>query len=137
MAENYEIGYGKPPKNSKFKPGQSGNKNGRPKGTKNTYTLLNKILDQKISIKENGQNLKISKKTAILTQLVNKGIKGDIKAISTLLPHMLMSDIKEEDRERVLASLNKDDKEIIMNYLSNYDGLDELTEEETVEDEEG
>lgn len=32
-AANYEIGYKKPPKENRFKPGQCGNRNGRPKGT--------------------------------------------------------------------------------------------------------
>lgn len=123
MNNEYEVGYGKPPKNNQFKPGMSGNKNGRPKGSKNTYTLLNEILNQKITIKENNESIKISKKIAMLTQLVNKGVKGDIKAISTLLPHMLLADIKEEDKEKVLASLSQDDKTIIQMYLSNFDGV--------------
>jgi hypothetical protein len=118
VENEYEIGYGKPPQEHKFQPGFSGNKKGRPKGSKNTYNLLNEILSQKINIKENNENIKISKKVAMLTQLVNKGVKGDIKAITTLLPHMLMADIKEEDREKVLSSLNQDDKTIIQMYLS-------------------
>lgn len=126
MDKENEIGYGKPPLEYRFKPGLSGNKKGRPKGSKNTYTLLNEILNQKITVKENNENIKISKKVAMLTQLVNKGVKGDIKAISTLLPHMLIADIKEEDREKVLTSLNHDDKAIIQIYLSNFDGAKEV-----------
>ena len=125
MAEDYEIGYGKPPQEHRFKPGFSGNSKGRPKGGKNTYTLLNEILSQKITVKENNDNIRISKKVAMLTQLVNKGVKGDIKAIKTLLPHMLMSDLKEEDREKVLASLNQDDRALIQMYLSQFDGAKE------------
>jgi hypothetical protein len=40
----YEIGYGKPPKNTRFKPGVSGSRHGRPKGSKNTETLLKQEL---------------------------------------------------------------------------------------------
>lgn len=36
MDKEYEIGYGKPPKEYQFKKGQSGNKKGRPKNSKNT-----------------------------------------------------------------------------------------------------
>lgn len=129
MSKDNEYGYGKPPKHSQFKPGQSGNKKGRPKGSKNTYILLNDVLNQKINIKENGKDLKISKKTAMIMQLVNKGVKGDIKAISTLLPHMLLADIKDEDKEKLMAALNQDDKEILSNFLkdiSDYDGIGEV-----------
>lgn len=122
MDEDYEVGYGKPPKKTRFKRGKSGNKKGRPKGSKNTYTLLNEILGQKITVDENGEKFKISKKTAILTQLVNRGVNGDIKAIATLLPHMLMADIKEEDKEKLLAALHHDDRAILKMFVSQFEG---------------
>lgn len=122
-----KVGYGNPPAEHRFKPGQSGNKKGRPKGSKNTYTLLNEILDQKITIKENGQPIKISKKLAMLMQLVNKGIQGELKAITALLPHLLMADITAEEKEKALATLNTDDRKIIENYLSRFDDAEEVT----------
>jgi hypothetical protein len=127
--EKYEIGYKKPPKDSQFKPGQSGNRKGRPKDHRNTYNMLTEVLDQKISIKENGRDLRISKKLAMIMQLVNKAVKGDVKAINSLLPHMLMADVKEEDKNKILASISQDDREIITNYLKNvsdFDGIDEV-----------
>jgi len=127
--EKYEIGYKKPPKDSQFKPGQSGNKKGRPKDCRNTYNMLTEVLDQKISIKENGRDLRISKKLAMIMQLVNKAVKGDAKAIHSLLPHMLMADAKEEDKNKILASISQDDREIITNYLKNvsdFDGTEEI-----------
>lgn len=123
MDKDYDVGYGKPPKERRFKQGKSGNAKGRPKGSKNTYTLLNDILNQKVTIREGEDSIRITKKIAMLTQLVNKGVKGDVKAISTLLPHMLMADIKEEDREKLLASLNQDDREILQIYISQFDGV--------------
>lgn len=124
MDNEYKIGYGKPPENTKFKEGKSGNPKGRPKGSKNTYNLLNEILNQKLEVVENGKKIKISKKSAMLTQLINKGVKGDIKAITALLPHMLMADIKEEEKDQVIAALNRDDKAIIESYISNYHGAE-------------
>jgi len=115
--EDYEIGYRKPPKAYQFKSGQSGNQKGRPKDSRNTYTLLDEVLNQKIDIKENGKDLKITKKTAMIMQLVNKAVKGDTKAISTILPHMLIADAKEEEKDKILAALNQDEKDIIANYF--------------------
>ena len=71
MKKEYEVGYCKPPQKSQFKKGQSGNGKGRPKESKNTYALLDEILSQKIAITENGKNLQISKRNAMLIQLVN------------------------------------------------------------------
>lgn len=129
--EKYEIGYKKPPKDSQFRPGQSGNKKGRPKDHRNTYNMLTEVLDQKICIKENGRDLRISKKLAMIMQLVNKAVKGDVKAINSLLPHMLMADVKEEDKNKILASISQDDREIITNYLKNvsdFDGTEEINQ---------
>lgn len=112
-----EVGYMQPPKDKQFKPGCSGNRRGRPKGRKNFHTLLNEILSQNMIVTENGKNIKMSKKTTIITQVVNKAVKGDIKAMSILLPHILNSDFKEEEREKVLSMLNKDDNQIINLYL--------------------
>lgn len=117
MDKEYGIGYGKPPKQYQFKKGQSWNKNGRPKNSKNTYVLLDEILSQTIPITENGKIMHISKRNAVLIQLVNKAVKGDLKATNALLPHMLMADAKEEDKEKIISALNKDDEKIITNYL--------------------
>lgn len=85
---------------------------------------MNDILNQKLEVIENGKKIKMSKKAAMLTQLINKAVKGDTKAISVLLPHILMADIKEEEKDQVMASLNHDDKAIIERYLSNYQNIE-------------
>ena len=118
MDNEYEIGYGKPPETTRFKTGKSGNPKGRPKGSKNTHKMLEEILSQKIEVVENGKPVKISKKAAALTQLVNKAVKGDTKAIATLIPHMQIADVKQEEQNQVMEALKKDDRAIIDAYYS-------------------
>ena len=55
---DYEVGYGKPPRNAGFKKGQSGNPRGRPPGSENLTTLLNEALNEPVTITENGQRRK-------------------------------------------------------------------------------
>ena len=69
---DYEVGYGKPPRHTRFQKGRSGNPTGRPRGRKNMATLLSAALDASIIVVENGQRKKITKREAIVTQLVNK-----------------------------------------------------------------
>ena len=122
MKNEYDVGYGKPPKAKQFKEGQSGNSKGRPKGSKNVYTLLEEILNQKIALKENGKDIKISKKAAMLMQLTNRAIKGDVRAISVLFPHIITADLKAEEKEKVLDVLAKDDKAIMQMFIGESKG---------------
>ncbi len=76
---DYEVGYRKPPRHTQFKKGQSGNKTGRPKGKIKLADLdaaLDEALSALIPVNENGKVRKISKLRALLTQTVNKGLKG-------------------------------------------------------------
>ncbi|MGY4185917.1 DUF5681 domain-containing protein [Bradyrhizobium sp. USDA 4459] len=50
-----DVGYRRPPREHQFKPGQSGNKSGRPKGSKNEATIIDQLLNRKIEIRENGR----------------------------------------------------------------------------------
>lgn len=111
--KKYEIGYMKPPRETQFKPGQSGNRIGRPCGAKSTYKLLDDLLSQRITMTQDGHDVKINKKTAILLQAVNKAVKGDVRAIQTIFPHMLAADAKNEERENTSRALNSDDQAII------------------------
>ena len=79
--EPYEVGYGKPPKANQFKPGQSGNRKGRPKKPKNTVPHIKDELDQTITITENGKKHRITKRAAIYKRLVNDALKGDARKI--------------------------------------------------------
>jgi hypothetical protein len=82
---DYEVGYGKPPKHTQFKPGQSGNPRGRPKGSQNLATLVEEALAELVTVKEGGRQARISKGKAAATQLVNKAAAADLRAIRILL----------------------------------------------------
>jgi hypothetical protein len=78
----YDVGYGKPPRHSRFKAGQSGNPRGRPKGVRNFSSDLADELAERIQIREGGRERSVSKRRAMLKALVAKGLKGDARAAS-------------------------------------------------------
>jgi len=79
------VGYGRPPRKTRFKPGASGNPRGRPKGSKNFGTVIAEELDGQVPVTENGRRTKIPMRKVIAKQLVNKAASGDLKATQTLL----------------------------------------------------
>ena len=82
---DYEVGYGKPPPHTRFVKGHSGNPRGRPPGAKNIKTLLTRALNELVVVADQSGRRKVSKREAIITQLVNRSAKADFKAIQILL----------------------------------------------------
>ncbi|MFL6387935.1 MAG: DUF5681 domain-containing protein [Terriglobales bacterium] len=78
------VGYGKPPVQTQFRKGQSGNPKGRPKGRLNVATVLEKALHEKVVINENGRRRTITKLEAAMKQLVNKAASGDLPSLRQL-----------------------------------------------------
>jgi hypothetical protein len=81
---DYEVGYSKPPRETQFEKGQSGNPSGRPKGTKNVASVLARELRTKVIITESGRRKSVTKLEAAMKQLVNKAIQGDLAALRLL-----------------------------------------------------
>jgi hypothetical protein len=81
---NYEVGHGKPPKGTQFKPGQSGNPKGRPKGSKAITTLVHDELKVRIAVSEGGVTKRMSKGEAIVKRLFSGALKGDLRATALI-----------------------------------------------------
>jgi len=93
---DYEVGYGKSPRHTRFKKGQSGNPRGRPSGSKNLSTLLTEALNEVVIVAENGGRRKITKRQAIITQLVNQSAKADWRATKILLDILQVIEARTE-----------------------------------------
>jgi hypothetical protein len=103
------VGYKRPPKANQFRPGQSGNPNGRPKGVRNFKTDLRDELSESISFHEAGREVTISKQRALIKQLVASALGGDARAINTLLS-LCARAFDNEDAEQ---QQSPDDDEIV------------------------
>lgn len=79
------VGYKRPPKASRFKPGQSGNPKGRPKNARNLKTEFLEELSEVIRVREGDREMKISKQRAFVKALVAAAIKGDMRAANALV----------------------------------------------------
>lgn len=97
---------------TRFKPGSSGNKKGRPKGSRNWSTLVREILEDeeladKLMAKKPGYWEALPNQTlasAIVAVMCLKAIEGDVKAANWLLA-AYGNPNPEEDREQVVKQL--------------------------------
>jgi hypothetical protein len=76
---DYTVGYGKPPVETRFQKGQSGNPEGRPRGTKKLVTLLAEVLSQRSGL-PNPDGSWMTKAEAIFFSLANQASSPDLKA---------------------------------------------------------
>ena len=95
--DDEQIGYGKPPKSGQFKPGQSGNPKGRPKGRKGVNTIIDDVFRKKVSLREGGKVKKISQVEALFRRVMNDALKGDPKATDQALKLLqMMNNMREQ-----------------------------------------
>jgi hypothetical protein len=125
-----QVGYGRPPKTTRFKKGQSGNPKGRPKGSLNVATVLIKTLSEKVVINENGQRKTVTKFEAALKQLVNKALGSDIRALRLLLDLARDAEAKQGvaggEQNPVLGEL---DQEVIAGIRKRFQESDQQSQE--------
>ncbi|MEH6835443.1 DUF5681 domain-containing protein [Falsihalocynthiibacter arcticus] len=98
---DYDVGFGKPPKRTQFKKGQSGNAKGRPKGSRNVESMVKEAFFRKITITESGKKKRVTMLEALLRQLVNGAIKGEMRNVDRvfkLLP--ILQETLEQEKAR-------------------------------------
>lgn len=83
--EDYEIGFGKPPKHTQFKKGQSGNPKGRPKGSKSLAATFDELAREKMWVNTPNGRKRMSWFDMNIMQLLTRGAKGDIRAIRQVI----------------------------------------------------
>ncbi len=74
------VGYGRPPKQHQFKPGQSGNPKGRPKVTPTPQEMMAKEATKYVKIKQGENIVSIPKLEALARRVFNKALEGDLAA---------------------------------------------------------
>ncbi len=105
--DDYPVGYKKPPKHSRFKSGQSGNRKGRPKKSISLFDDVQRELEVRVQVSSNGRTTTMTKREAIAKQLVNGAAKGNARDRAQLLPLIQASEEKTDPRllEKVVLNI--------------------------------
>jgi len=108
------VGYGKPPRHARFKKGQSGNPRGRPSESKNLKTLLSEALNEPVIVTENdGRRRKITKREAIVRQVVDCSATPDLRAVRIVFDLLRDIEGQSEPASPETSAFTAADEEVI------------------------
>jgi hypothetical protein len=112
---DYLVGYGRPPRETQFKPGNRANPRGRHKGSRNTATMAREALERPVIVTQNGTQRKMTVRQLAYRKLADKAVMGDQKALAFLL--MLAGEHTAPESNAAEAASLETDLEIINEFL--------------------
>ena len=115
--DDYEVGYRKPPAKHQFKPGQSGNRSGRPPGRTNIATALRDAVQQKRPVTIGGKTREMTTLDVMMRKQIEKAVAGDTKAFNAVVelledyaPDLLVTATQK--------SVSQEDKDLLADYAA-------------------
>ena len=120
----YAVGYGKPPITSRFKPGQTGNAKGRPKGHKNLKTLIRQAMTARIVIQEGSSNRQVSKIEGVVLRQLQNALKGNDRSAMAVIRMALQLGFLDDvaDGNQAEATLSATDERILQELMARRGG---------------
>ena len=116
---DYKVGRGRPPLHTRFKKGHSGNPRGPRPRPKNLPALLVAALNEPFVVTANGEPRRITKREAVIAQLVDLSTGADLRAMKMLID--MLKDIEERAGTAPLprtSPLTPADEEVVENLLA-------------------
>jgi Family of unknown function (DUF5681) len=112
--KNDRVGFKKTPRHTRFRSGTSGNPKGRPKGRKNYRTRFFEIINEKITVNENGRRRQLPKFDIAVRQAVNKAMTGDPRGMKMLLElYRQFAGDSAHDKQPINIVLSKEELEFV------------------------
>ncbi len=116
MSDEHDVGYGKPPKHTRWQKGQSGNPRGRPKASRGLKTDLHAELSSHMTIRISGKPITATKQQLMIKTLTARAAAGDVRATQTLIK-LVMQVFGPEDRGGDQMRLSAQDQQILDELL--------------------
>jgi hypothetical protein len=120
-SKNAVVGYCNPPEHTRFRKGESGNPRGRPKGTLNMATVLERTLRERVVITDNGRRKTITKHEAALKRLVDKAASGELKALQLLATLVRSAEEREVQAPVPNPALDEVDEKVVLGIMKRFE----------------
>lgn len=116
-AKRTDVGYRRPPAEHRFKPGQSGNPRGRPKGKKSAAIILQELLNRMVTVREGSKSRKITVLEAILLRFTEDALQGNTKTAAFLFNRYehQPADVRDD------ARLTEDDRDVLDGFVRRFE----------------
>lgn len=114
---DYLVGKGRPPVETRFKPGRSGNPRGRPKTVKTVDAILREALHRKVALTEHGRPRTRTVQEVMIYNLTNAAARGDHKAVQLVIA---LQNQYRDSPENIVdpTSLPPEDEAILRDYIA-------------------
>ena len=113
---DYAVGKGKPPRHTQWPKGVSGNPGGKKKAALDLARAFEAALQRPIIVTIEGEKREISSLEAIVMRLVEGGLKGDLRAINSILDRSSLLHAACSDDQKIETS--EDDLAILQRVLA-------------------
>lgn len=112
-----KVGYGQPPRHSRFKPGQSGNPKGRPKAARSLQEQVSEVFLKQRKVMVNGRPVRMPTIRIALSAMVERAMRGDLAALRTIMP-LLVRTLDAPDSPKALEILPEDDRQLLADFAA-------------------
>lgn len=122
--DDNRVGYGRPPRASRFRKGVSGNPSGRRRGQRNIQTLLDQELATRVTITEGGRRRRLTKAELVAMQVVTKAAQGEWRFVALLL-NQLGAPSPDRGEPATDQGLSSDDEAVLRAWMRGKDRRDD------------
>jgi hypothetical protein len=116
------VGYGRPPAETRFKPGVSGNPQGRRKKAPSFSEVTEQILDEKIEMRIGDRILRMSNRQALVRSAIRQALAGKPRLLTVLPAIMRYESESLQTRGDANLNLAAEDEAILADFLGRHKG---------------
>ena len=114
---DYQVGYGRPPVEHRFKTGNRANPKGRGKKTRNRKVVVREVLLELIKVNEGGVEKQMPALQVVLKRLLSQALKGDLKAAITVIGMAQREGLLTPEEEEAVDALSDNDMAIVQDAM--------------------
>jgi hypothetical protein len=115
--ETYHVGYRNPPRETRFKPNQSGNPKGRPWRRPTLHATVAKVMKEQIKIRDGERELRMSNLDALVRTAFRRALNGDPKLFRALAVMLRIESGEDQGEEEANVHVSAADEAILTDFL--------------------